>query len=109
MLVSRRRPVVEQIASWSARHRILALIAWLLMVGGALLAGHLYGTQSQPQYDPGRAGVAERMLARLHVVTPPSESVLIASRRPGPERTFGTDPRMRLAAQDVVTALQALP
>jgi RND superfamily putative drug exporter len=79
------------------------------MVGGALLAGHVYGTQSQPQYDPGRSGVAERMLDRLHVVTPPSESVLIQSRTPGPERTFAASPRMRLATSAVVAALRALP
>jgi RND superfamily putative drug exporter len=79
------------------------------MVGGALLAGHIYGTQSQPQHDPGRSGVAERMLDRLHVVTPPSESVLIQSRTPGPERTFAASPRMRLATGAVVAALRALP
>src|SRR5262249_34538688 len=62
----RIRPVTERIACWSARHAVIALVGWLLMVGGALLAGHVYGTQSQPQYDPGRSGVAERMLDRLH-------------------------------------------
>ncbi len=109
MQQSTRRPIVERIACWSARHRKLALGAWLLVVGGALLAGHLYGTASQPQYDPGQSGVAERMLDRLHVVTPPSESVLIQSRVPGPERTFEAYPPLRLAARQVVTALQDLP
>src|SRR5258707_6285312 len=105
----RVRPVTERIACWSARHAVTALVGWLVMVGGALLAGHVYGTQSQPQYDPGRSGVAERMLDRLHVVTPPSESVLIQSRTPGPERTFAASPRMRLATGAVVAALRALP
>ncbi|HYK32108.1 MAG TPA: MMPL family transporter, partial [Streptosporangiaceae bacterium] len=105
----RHRPVVERIACWSARHRLLALTAWLLMVGGALLAGHVYGTASQPEYDPGQSGVAERMLTQLHVVTPPSESVLIQSKVPGPERTFAAYPPLRLAARQVVTALRDLP
>ncbi len=105
----RHRPVTERIACWSARHAVLALLAWLLVVGGAVLAGHLYGTQSQPQYDPGRSGVAERMLDRLHVVTPPSESVLIQPRTPGPGRSYPADPAMRLATRAVVTALRALP
>jgi putative drug exporter of the RND superfamily len=105
----RHRPFVERVACWSARHKVIALVAWLVMVGGALLAGHLYGTQSQPEYDPGPSGVAERMLSSLHVVTPPSESVLIQSRSPGPERTFAADPQLRLAARTVVDALQALP
>src|SRR5260370_8027807 len=105
----RVRPVTERIACWSARHAVIALVGWLVMVGGALLAGHVYGTQSQPQYDPGSSGVAERMLDRLQVVTPPSESVLIQSRTPGPERTFAASPRMRLATGAVVAALRPLP
>ncbi|HUD36882.1 MAG TPA: MMPL family transporter [Streptosporangiaceae bacterium] len=101
--------MVERIACWSARHRTIALVGWLLMVGGALLAGHVYGTASQAQYDPGQSGVAERMLTALQVVTPPSESVIIQSRTPGPERTFAAYAPMRLAAHQVVTALKDLP
>src|SRR5215472_1356540 len=109
----RNRPVTERIACWSARHAVIALVGWLLMVGGALLAGHVYGTQSQPQYDPGQSGVAERMLHRLDVVTPPSETVLIQSRGPAPGRTLAAAPAMtgqvRDAAGEVVAALRALP
>jgi RND superfamily putative drug exporter len=105
----RHRPIIEQIACWSARHRAIALVGWLVMVGGALLAGHVYGTSSQPQYDPGQSGVAERMLTDLRVVTPPSESVIIQSRTPGPERTFAAYAPLRVAAREVVTALKDLP
>jgi putative drug exporter of the RND superfamily len=105
----RHRPVVERIACWSARHRAIALLGWLFMVVSALLAGHFYGTASLPEYDPGQSGVAERMLTALHVVTPPSESVLIQSRVPGPEYTFSAYPPLRLAARQVVTALRDLP
>jgi len=66
----RRRPVTERIACWSARHRVIALIGWLVMVGGAFLAGQVFGTQSQPQYDPGQSGVAQRMLHHLNGVSP---------------------------------------
>ena len=55
-----RRPVVERVACWSARHRLIALVAWLAMVGGALLAGHAYGTAHLAQYDPGPSGTATR-------------------------------------------------
>jgi RND superfamily putative drug exporter len=109
----RRRPVTERIAWWSARHRFIALAGWLLMVGGAFLAGQVFGTQSQPQYDPGRSGVAERMLDRLNVVTPPSETVLIQTRAAVPRGTLTATPRltgdMRDATAAVVTALRALP
>lgn len=103
------RPVVERVASWSARHRLIAILGWLVLVGGAVLAGHLYGTSSVPQYDPGQSGVAERMLDNLHVVSPPSESVLIASRVPGPQVGFTSNRHVVLAAHEVVTALRALP
>ena len=83
------------------------------MVGGALLAGQVYGTQSQPQYDPGQSGVAERMLHQLHVVSPPSESVLIQSRAQAPAGTLTAAPALtghvREAAGAVVAALRALP
>jgi RND superfamily putative drug exporter len=105
----RHRPVVERIACWSSRHRLLALGAWLLMVASALLVGHLAGSSNLAEYDPGQSGVAEQMLTQLHVVTPPSESVLIQSRNPGPERTFAAYPPLRLAAKQVVTALRELP
>ncbi len=83
------------------------------MVGGALLAGQVYGTQSQPQYDPGQSGVAERMLHQLHVVSPPSETVLIQSRSRAPAGTLTAAPALtghvREAAGAVVAALRALP
>ena len=83
------------------------------MVGGAVLAGHVYGTQSQPQYDPGQSGVAERMLHRLHVVSPPSETVLIQTRGPVPGRTLAAAPVMTMHVREatlaVVAALRTLP
>jgi len=101
------RPVVERIACWSARHRKLVIGAWLLFLGAAILAGQLLGSQARPQYAPGQAGDADRILYNLHVVTPPAESVLIQAR--DPRATFAADPQMRQAVQQVVTALDRLP
>jgi putative drug exporter of the RND superfamily len=98
---------VERIACWSARHRKAVVVGWLLLLGVAILAGQLLGTQSRPQYDPGQAGHGEQVLHHLGVVTPPAESVLIQARRPG--ATFATDPEMRQAARAVATALTRLP
>ncbi len=55
-----RRPVVERIAGWSARHRKTALLGWLLLVGGAVAMGSMLGTKNINSYDPGQAGQAER-------------------------------------------------
>jgi putative drug exporter of the RND superfamily len=102
-----RRPLVERIACWSARHRKAVVGGWLLFLGAAFVAGQLLGSQSRPQYDPGQAGQAERVLHQLGVVTPPSESVLIQARQAG--QRFAADPAMRQAVGAVVAALERLP
>jgi putative drug exporter of the RND superfamily len=104
-----RRPIVERIACWSARHAKAAVIGWFALVGLAFLGGQLIGTKDLPQYDPGQAGQAEQMLHQLNVTTPPIESVLIEPRGPGAARlTFADDPQMRQAVAQVTAALGRL-
>ncbi len=102
-------PLVQRIACWSARRRVAVIIGWLVLAGGAMLAGQILGTQSLPQYDPGQAGQAEQMLHQLKVVSPPSESVLIRARGGVPDATYPRDLYLRGAVQDVVRALQRRP
>jgi hypothetical protein len=105
-----RGPLVQRIACWSARHSRTAVVGWFGLVGAALLAGHLAGTQSRPQYDPGQAGQGEQVLHQLNVVTAPAESVLVQPRGPGTaDLSFAGDPRMQQAVGQVVVALRALP
>ena len=104
-----RCTAVERIACWSARHSVITVLAWVALTMAAFFGGRLLGTVSQPQYDPGQSGAAERMLDRLHVVTPPAESVLITPRNADAGETFGTDAQMRQALRQVVAALQARP
>jgi putative drug exporter of the RND superfamily len=102
-------PVIERIAFWSASHAKTAVIGWFTLVGAAVLVGQLLGTQSLPQYDPGQAGQAERVLHQLNVTTPPAESVLIQPRGPrAGGRTFANDSEMRQAARQVAAALDRL-
>src|SRR5215469_12595398 len=102
-----RAPMVERIAGWSARHRKTAVFGWLALVAVVFLGGQALGTKSQPAYDAGQAGQAERALHGLGVVAPAVENVLIQGRSPG--HTFATDPEMRQAARQVVSALAGLP
>jgi putative drug exporter of the RND superfamily len=107
-----RPPVVERIAGWSAAHRKIAVLGWLLLVAGALVVGHMLPVSSASQFcnygcDVGQAGKAEQTLQRLNVTFPPAESVLIQVRAPG--RTFASDPELRQATQQVATALRGLP
>ena len=77
---SRRPPVVERVACWSARHRKTAVGAWLAFMAAAFIVGQFAAGNGVQQYDPGQAGRGEQVLTNLGVVTPPAESVLIEAR-----------------------------
>src|SRR5215469_12748850 len=102
-----RRPLVERVAGWSAAHRKTAVFGWLLLVIVAVMAGQALGTKNVQSYDPGQAGRAERVLNEPSVRTPPSETVLIQAHAAG--ATFASDPQLRQATGQVVTALRHLP
>ena len=102
-----RRPAVETIAGWSARHRKTAVFGWLALVAVAYLIGQLLGSPSLQQNDLGQAGQAEQTLQHLGVTTPTTEAVLVQERAPG--RTFATDPAMRQAVSQVTAALARVP
>ena len=102
-----RAPVVERVAGWSARHRIVVVVGWLLLVAAAFTVGQRLGVSNTNAYDPGQAGQAERVLNEPGVQQPGHESVLIRAHSPG--HSFGSDPSMRQAARDVVAALHAVP
>ena len=103
------RILTERVAGWSARHRKTAVFGWLLLVVGVFIAAQALGSANLPQYDPGQAGHAERVLnqaAPAQFGAYP-ESVLIQARTPGV--TFSSDPGMRQAASQVAAALSAQP
>jgi RND superfamily putative drug exporter len=92
-------------AGWSARHRKSAVLGWFALVAVVFVAGQLIGTKNLPSNDAGQAGQAEASLQQLNVTTPPAENVLIRSGH----GTFGSDPAMRSAVRQVVSALRGLP
>ena len=98
----RRRPVVERIAGWSARHRKTAVFGWLLLVAVVFMAGQALGTKSVPPYDPGQSGQAERALHQLtgDYQPAPTENVLIQG---------GTHAVRDHAARAVQAALRGVP
>jgi putative drug exporter of the RND superfamily len=101
-----RDPIVQRVASWSARHRKTAVFGWLLLVVAAAVIGQRIGTSNINSYDPGQAGKAERVLNESVVKQPDSESVLIQA---APGQTLASDRQMRDAVQRVVTTLRGLP
>jgi putative drug exporter of the RND superfamily len=103
-----RTPVVERIAAWSATHRKTAVFGWLGLVAIVFVIGQLMSASTVPSNDPGQSGVAERALERLNDNgPPPAESVLIQAR--SASGTFQTDPALRQATAQVVSALSQLP
>jgi RND superfamily putative drug exporter len=104
---ARHAPMVERVAGWSARHRIVVVVGWLLLVVAVFATGQRLGQGNVQGYDPGQAGQAERVLDRPSLQQPPAEQVLIQGRSPG--QTYATDPEMRQAVTQLVAALRALP
>jgi putative drug exporter of the RND superfamily len=111
-----RRPIVERVACWSARHRKTAVAAWLTFMAAAFIAGQFATGNGVQQYDPGQAGRGEQVLTNLGVVTPPTESVLIEARTD--ERHLAaaatasarqTAAKVRRVTLQVEAALEALP
>jgi putative drug exporter of the RND superfamily len=100
-------PIVERVAGWSVRHRKIAVIGWLLLVVAAFAVGQHLGTDNLNSYDPGQAGVAERIMARPVVQQPDGEAVLVQGRSAG--QTYRNDPQIRQAVLQVVGALSQLP
>ncbi len=101
-----RAPVVERIGGWSARHRKTTVLGWLLLIAVVIVAGHSLPAKTVRAYDAGQSGQAERALNQFGRNSHPAESVLVEARA---GRTFGTDPALRQATQQVVTALRDLP
>jgi putative drug exporter of the RND superfamily len=109
---SRRKagaPITERVAGWSTRHRKTAVFGWLVLVIGVFMAAQAFGSAQLPQYDPGQAGQAERVLnqAAPAQFDAYAESVLIQAKTPGV--TFKSDPAMRQAVRQVAAALSARP
>lgn len=102
-----RAPVIEKIATWSARHRKLTVLGWLALVILAIAVSRALPSKDLPQYDTGQSGQAERVLQQAGAASLPNEAVLIQARS-GAAR-FASNPTMRDATQQVVRSLQALP
>jgi RND superfamily putative drug exporter len=101
------KPFVERVAGWSARHRIIAVAGWLLLVALAFTVGQRLGQGNVQSYDPGQAGQAERAVNSPVVPQRLTENVLIQARAAG--ASYASDPELRQATADVVAALRALP
>jgi putative drug exporter of the RND superfamily len=102
-----KKPLVERVAGWSARHKVIAVVGWLVFVALAFTVGQHLGQGNVSSYDPGQAGQAERVMDRPVVKQPPAETILIQAR--DARQSYASDADMHQAVAQVVTALRSLP
>src|SRR5262252_6773117 len=78
---SPRRGLAAALGGWSARHRMIAIGAWLLFVIGATVLGGAAGRAALPDYRQGAgdSARAEQILASAHISQPATELVLVRS------------------------------
>jgi len=78
---SPRRGLAATLGGWSARHRMIAIGAWLLFVIGATVLGAAAGRAGLPNYRQGAgdSARAEQILASAHIGQHAAELVLVRS------------------------------
>jgi RND superfamily putative drug exporter len=92
---------------WSARHRLVAIGAWLALVVAAMLIGNAAGQASmrQVEYGTGESGRAAWMLANAGITQPAQELVMVhAATVPGSPASGGGATAAALA---VINGVQA--
>ncbi len=79
-----RRGLAAALGGWSARHRMIAIGAWLLFVVAATVLGGAAGRVGLPNYRQGAgdSARAEQILARASIGQPAAELVLVHSTSP---------------------------
>jgi RND superfamily putative drug exporter len=75
------RGLAAALGSWSGRHRMIAIGAWLLFVVAATVLGSAAGRVGLPGYRQGAgdSARAEQVLASAHIGQPAAEMVLVRS------------------------------
>jgi len=92
------------LGGWSARHRLIAVGAWLALVVVAMLLGSAAGqvTMTQAEYGVGESGQATWTLVNAGIKDPASELVMISGSGASPDKAA-----MRSAVSAVLAAVQA--
>ncbi|HET9647586.1 MAG TPA: MMPL family transporter, partial [Microlunatus sp.] len=98
-----RRNIAATIGGWSVRHRMLAVVGWVLFVAVATTIGSRAGQQhmTEDQYATGDSVRVMQILDRAGLKPPASEAFLVTS------AGRVTSPAARAAVADLVRRLQA--
>jgi RND superfamily putative drug exporter len=98
-----RRNVAAAISGWSVRHRVIAIVGWVLFVGLAAVLGSASGQRqmTEVEYAQGDSARAMRILEDAGLQVPAGEMFLVSS--PGP----ATAPAVRAAVADLLGRLKS--
>ena len=102
--MSRSPNLAATLGSWSARHRLTAIGAWLALVVVMMLIGSAAGqeTMTAAEYGTGESGQATWLLANHGIKEPANELVMISDRGSSASPTV-----LRSAVSAVVSGVQA--
>jgi putative drug exporter of the RND superfamily len=94
--------IAAAVGGWSTRHRIVAVVGWVLFVAAAVLIGHGAGQRNmtEDQYATGDSARAIQILDDAGLKPPASELILLTGTGPA------TSPATRAAVTDLTTRLQ---
>jgi uncharacterized membrane protein YdfJ with MMPL/SSD domain len=97
--------LAQRAARWSARHRRVAIVGWIVLVVASVVIGGAVGTQKLDQEDlgSGQSRQADQILADAGFNDRAAESVLVQS--PTGALTI-TDPAFKAGVADVAVALR---
>jgi RND superfamily putative drug exporter len=100
--VHERRNIAAAVGGWSVRHRVVAVVGWLLFVAVAMAVGSSAGQvhMTEDQYAKGDSARAFQILDQAGLSPPSTEMVLVTG-------TDMTTPQARAAVADLITRLRA--
>jgi RND superfamily putative drug exporter len=108
--MARKQNLAASVGGWSVRHRVAAVLGWLVFVALAMAAGSVAGqrTMTQDQYATGDSARAIQILDDADLKTPAGELILLTGSGPATSpatRAAVVDLTTRLESTDVVTAV----
>jgi uncharacterized membrane protein YdfJ with MMPL/SSD domain len=104
--MARQRNLAAALGGWSARHRLAAIAAWLLLVVVTMLIGGAVGqvAMTQAQYGTGESGRTAQLLTSAGITQPATELVLVHSATAAVPASAG---RVQAAVRAVTSGVQA--
>lgn len=96
-----RLNLAAAVGGWSVRHRLAAIVGWIVFVGLATVAGSMAGQQqmTENEYAKGDSARAMEILADAGLDVPATEMFLVSSSGPA------TGPEARAAVAELLTGL----